>query len=124
MVKYLPGVTPEDFRLLFRLRLIEPIGASPSSEATAQPPATDLQAKAGVAMDPAAALRMRQLALALSRMVSTHLGLAGTALTSSIARAATVEELLHLARQVLGEIKACKGEQMAADALKELRGLI
>lgn len=125
LLKYLPGVTPEDFRLLYRLLLIEPTGADLSAEVPTVSPRSSAPSKeSSVAPDPAAAQGTRHLALVMTRLVSTHLGLAGMALTTSIGKAATVEELRDLARQLVGQIEARNGERVAADALKALRGLL
>ncbi len=123
LLKYLPGVTREDFQLLSRLQLIEPARVAVALP-TIQPRDTGPDATPGVMVDPAMSVRTRRLAMVLSRMVSSHLGLAGMALTSSIGRATTVEELRDIAQHVLGEVKLRKGDAVAGEVLNELRGLL
>ena len=64
LLKYLPGVTPEYFRLLYRLRLIEPTGARlPTEPPTVSPPSSAPSKEARVAPAAAAAQGTRHLAV-------------------------------------------------------------
>lgn len=123
LLKYLPGVTSEDVDLLVQLGLIEPRRSSsaiinvPPVASPTPPPARSMDETVTV-------LRLRRLALVATRLASVHLGLSGLALTSAIGRAETAEELDALAGQLVDDIRARKGDQLADAAARELHALL
>ena len=59
---------------------------------------------------------------ALTKLISTHLGLRGFTLTLAVDKASTIEELRDVAQRVLEQVRERKGEAAASEARKTLYG--
>ena len=59
---------------------------------------------------------------ALTKLISTQLGLRGFTLTLAVDKASTIEELRDVAQRVLEQVRERKGEAAASEARKTLYG--
>jgi hypothetical protein len=59
---------------------------------------------------------------ALTKLISSQLGLRGFTLTLAVDKASTIEELRDVAQRVLEQIRERKGEGAAAEAKRTLYG--
>ncbi len=59
---------------------------------------------------------------ALTKLISTHLGLRGFTLTLAIDKASTIGELRDVAQRVIEQVRERKGEAAASEARKTLYG--
>lgn len=122
ILRSLPGSTAGNFQKLRELGLIA--GASTSTQVIssaptasgASPPATQTPT-----MTPA---EFEALVTKLRKLISTHLGLGGLALTLALDQARTVEKLTLVARRTLEQIQGRQDPQAAAIAREALRTLI
>jgi hypothetical protein len=124
LLSSLTGISEGDFQELRRLDLIAP-AAGAVSVAPAQ--AARQQAAPRVAPRPTGApasgdLDYAQFTAALTKLISTHLGLRGFTLTLAVEKAQTSDELQAVAQRVIEMIRDRKGEDVAADATKALYG--
>jgi hypothetical protein len=121
----LTGIGAEDFQALQKLALIAPAAGaaraadSPLAVAVAVAAAAP-KAGAAAAMVP---LDHGQFSAALTRLISSQLGLRGFVLTLAVEKAATTEELQAIAQRTLEQIRERKGEAAAAAARRTLDGV-
>ena len=110
----LAGVTAADFVTLQRLNLIKPVSGGvflgDSSRAAARHASDTAPA---VALPP---LDRGQFYAALTKLISTHLGLRGVILILAVEKAGTLEELHDVAQRAIALIRDRKGEAAATEA--------
>jgi len=119
----LAGISAEDFQDLRKLDLIAPaagavtVGGSASRSAESARPTTP--APPPVAETP---LDYSSFTAALTKLISSNLGLRGFTLTLAVDKASTIEELQGVAQRVIDQIRDRKGEAAASEARKTLYG--
>ena len=119
----LTGISAEDFQDLRKLDLIAPaagavtVGGSASRSAESARPTTP--APPPVAETP---LDYSSFTAALTKLISSNLGLRGFTLTLAVDKASTIEELQGVAQRVIDQIRDRKGEAAASEARKTLYG--
>lgn len=119
----LAGISANDFQELRKLDLIAPavgavtVGSSASRSAEAARPA--MTAPLPVAETP---LDYSSFTAALTKLISSNLGLRGFTLTLAVDKASTIEELQGVAQRVIDQIRDRKGEAAASEARKTLYG--
>jgi len=120
----LAGITAGDFQELRKLDLI-----APASGAVTVNPARGASSAGAEATRPTAPLPLDVKSLdysaftaALTKIISTHLGLRGFTLTLAVDKASTIEELRDVAQRVLEQVRERKGEATASEARKTLYG--
>ena len=119
----LAGISAEDFQELRKLDLIAPAagavtvgGGSPRTAEAARP---TLPAPLPVTETP---LDYSSFTAALTKLISSNLGLRGFTLTLAVDKASTIEELQGVAQRVIDQIRDRKGEAAAIEARKTLYG--
>jgi hypothetical protein len=118
----LAGISAADFQELRKLDLIAPaVGA-----VTVGNPA---RANAFEATRPTVPLPLggksldySQFTAALTKLISSQLGLRGFTLTLAVDKASTIEELRDVAQRVIEQVRERKGEAAAIEARKTLYG--
>ena len=88
---------------------------SPAPPSPAVAPAADVDADA-------APLDYAQFTAALTKLISSELGLRGFVLTLAVEKAGTADELQAVAQRALTQIRARKGDAVAAAARRALYG--
>jgi len=125
LLSHLTGIGPDDFQELRKLELIAPASGavtvgdptrSASAEARAPRPAP-------TPPTPPTAPDMAQFSAALTRLISSQLGLRGFTLTLAVEKAAGLDDLEAVAQRVLDQIRERKGEAAEAEARKTLYGV-
>ena len=118
----LAGITAADFQELRKLDLIAPA----SGAVTVGNPA---RAASGETTRPTVPLPLDGKSLdysaftaALTKLISTHLGLRGFTLTLAVDKASTIEELRDVAQRVIEQVRERKGDAAASEARKTLYG--
>jgi hypothetical protein len=118
----LAGISADDFQELRKLELIAPaIGAvtvgNPARgntfEATRPTMPLPLDAKS---------LDYSEFTAALTKLISTQLGLRGFTLTLAVDKASTIAELRDVAQRVIEQVRERKGDAAANEARKTLYG--
>ena len=118
----LAGITAADFQELRKLDLIAPAAGAvtvgnparaSSSEATRPTVPLPLDGKQ---------LDYSAFTAALTKLISTQLGLRGFTLTLAVDKASTIEELRDVAQRVIEQVRERKGEAAASEARKTLYG--
>jgi hypothetical protein len=130
----LSGIGPEDFQALAALKLIEPVTGvaregphsrpaplGPHSRPAPLGPAS-APAPLGPPVSPSAPLDYAQFTAALTKIISSQLGLRGFTLTLAVEKASTNEELQAVAQRALEQIRERKGEAAATAARQTLYG--
>ena len=119
----LTGISAEDFQDLRKLDLIAPaagavtVGGSASRTAEPARPATPVALPVSEAP-----LDYSSFTAALTKLISSNLGLRGFTLTLAVDKASTIEELQGVAQRVIDQIRDRKGEAAASEARKTLYG--
>lgn len=118
----LTGITAADFQELRKLDLIAPAAGA----VTVGNPA---RANAFEATRPTVPLPLEGKSLdyseftaALTKLISSQLGLRGFTLTLAVDKASTIEELRDVAQRVIEQVRERKGEAAAIEARKTLYG--
>ena len=118
----LAGITSADFQELRKLDLIAPA----TGAVTVGNPA---RANAFEATRPTVPLPLEGKSLdyseftaALTKLISSQLGLRGFTLTLAVDKASTIEELRDVAQRVIEQVRERKGEAAAIEARKTLYG--
>jgi hypothetical protein len=121
LLQNVKGVSATDFDSLQALGLIEPatVGIK-SSVASALKPT---QVLTEVVAPPRQALGYAEFTAALTKLISSELGLRGFPLTLAVDKASTTEELSEVATKVINQIRHRKGLPAAAKASQILYGL-
>ena len=118
----LAGITAADFQELRKLDLIAPAqgavtvgspGRASSHETTRPTVPLPLEGRS---------LDYSEFTSALTKLISSQLGLRGFTLTLAVDKASTIEELRDVAQRVLEQIRERKGEAAASEARKTLYG--
>ena len=66
--------------------------------------------------------RLLLITAVLTKLISSQLGLRGSALTLAVDKASTIEERRDVAQRVIEQIRERKGESVAIEARKTLYG--
>jgi hypothetical protein len=117
----LAGVTAADFQELRKLDLIAPaagavtVGNPARAFPEASRPTVPLPL-GGKSLDYSA------FTAALTKLISTQLGLRGFTLTLAVDKASTIEELRDVAQRVIEQVRERRGEAAASEARKTLYG--
>ena len=118
----LAGISAADFQELRKLDLIAPAAGAvtvgnPARAANVEPsrPTVPLPLEAK-------SLDRSAFTAALTRLISTQLGLRGFTLTLALDKASTSEELRDVAQRVIEQVRERKGEAAASEARKTLYG--
>jgi len=118
----LAGISAADFQELRKLDLIAPA----TGAVTVGNPA---RANAFEATRPTMPLPLEgksldysQFTAALTKLISSQLGLRGFTLTLAVDKASTIEELRDVAQRVIEQVRERKGEAAAIEARKTLYG--
>ncbi len=132
----LVGVSAADFDALLALGLIAPApsagarpgGGSPGRAAAGLGnapggPTPNLPTHAPLPEAESAPLDYAQFTAALTRLISSELGLRGFVLTLAVEKAGTIEELQAVAQRTVAQIRERKGEAGAAAARRALYGI-
>jgi hypothetical protein len=118
----LAGITAADFQELRKLDLIAPAAGAvtvgnPTRAANAE------TTRPTVPLPPESkSLDYSAFTAALTKLISSQLGLRGFTLTLAVDKASTIEELRDVAQRVIEQIRERKGEAQAAEARKTLYG--
>jgi hypothetical protein len=104
----LAGITAADFQELRKLDLIA------TAYETTRP--TVPQPLDGKSLD------YGEFTAALTKLISSQLGLRGFTLTLAVDKASTIEELRDVAQRVIEQVRERKGEAAASEARKTLYG--
>jgi len=118
----LTGISAEDFQDLRKLDLIAPAAGAVtvgSASRTAESARPTTLAPLPVAETP---LDYSSFTAALTKLISSNLGLRGFTLTLAVDKASTIEELQGVAQRVIDQIRDRKGEAAASEARKTLYG--
>ncbi|MDQ6680150.1 MAG: hypothetical protein M3Y67_04200 [Pseudomonadota bacterium] len=127
----LTGISVDDFLALQALKLIAPATAATTATATGatasqrgnEPAAAPSAATPPPPLpQPAGPLDYGEFTAALTRLISSHLGLRGFVLTLAVEKAGTIEELQAVAQRTLEQIRERKGEVVATTARQALYG--
>ena len=121
----LAGITADDFQELRKLDLIAPAAGA----VTVGNPARAAGGGAADAARPTVPLPLDAKPLdygaftaALTKLISSQLGLRGFTLTLAVDKASTIEELRDVAQRVIEQIRERKGDAAASEAKKALYG--
>jgi hypothetical protein len=120
----LAGITANDFQELRKLDLIAPATGAVTVGNPARATAFDSTRPQTTMPLPLEnkSLDYSEFTAALTKLISTHLGLRGFTLTLAVDKASTIEELREVAQRVLEQIRERKGEGVAAEARRTLYG--
>lgn len=124
----LAGISAADFQELRKLDLIAPaagaVTVNESARAAPAPSAAPAEAARPTVPQalPASPLDYSSFTAALTKLISSNLGLRGFTLTLAVDKAATIEELQSVAQRVIDQIRDRKGESAALEARKTLYG--
>jgi len=118
----LAGITAADFQELRKLDLIAPAaGAVTVGNPTRAANAETTRPTMPVPLE-SKSLDYSAFTAALTKLISTHLGLRGFTLTLAVDKASTIEELRDVAQRVIEQVRERKGEAAANEARKTLYG--
>jgi hypothetical protein len=118
----LAGITAADFQELRKLDLIAPaagavtVGNPTRATAYETTRPTVPQPLDGKSLD------YGEFTAALTKLISSQLGLRGFTLTLAVDKASTIEELRDVAQRVIEQVRERKGEAAASEARKTLYG--
>ena len=119
----LAGINAEDFQELRKLDLIAPASGAVTVGNPAR--ATSFETTRPtmpLPLESKAPLDYSEFTAALTKLISSQLGLRGFTLTLAVEKASTIEELREVAQRVVEQIRERKGEAAAAEARKTLYG--
>ena len=118
----LAGITAADFQELRKLDLIAPaVGAVTVGNPARAANVETSRPTAPLPID-VKSLDYSAFTAALTKLISTHLGLRGFTLTLAVDKASTIEELRDVAQRVLEQVRERKGDAVASEARKTLYG--
>ena len=126
----LAGISADDFQELRKLDLIAPAAGAvtvggtsrPTFAASAPMPLVETVQPTVPQPLPAGPLDYSSFTAALTKLISSNLGLRGFTLTLAVDKASTIEELQSVAQRVIDQIRDRKGESAAVEARKTLYG--
>jgi multidrug efflux pump subunit AcrA (membrane-fusion protein) len=118
----LAGITSADFQELRKLDLIAPAAGAVTIGNPAR--AANVEANRPTVPLPldSKSLDYNAFTAALTKLISTHLGLRGFTLTLAMDKASTISELRDVAQRVIEQVRERKGEAAASEARKTLYG--
>jgi hypothetical protein len=116
----LTGITPEDFKSLVSMGLIEP--STPRAGQARPAAASAVPAAAPADEAPAEPLDYAHFTQTLTQLISKELGLRGFTLTLAVEKAGTIQELMEVANKALQLITERKGAPAAEAARRSLYG--
>ena len=117
----LAGITAADFQELRKLDLIAPAAGAVTVGNPARASVDTSRPTVPLPLD-VKSLDYSAFTAALTKIISTHLGLRGFTLTLAVDKASTIEELRDVAQRVLEQVRERKGEAAANEARKTLYG--
>jgi hypothetical protein len=117
----LAGISAEDFQELRKLDLIAPAAGAVTVNASRPAHADPARPTLPSPLE-AKELDYSEFTAALTKIISSQLGLRGFTLTLAVDKASTIEELRDVARRVLEQVRDRKGEAAAAEARRTLYG--
>jgi hypothetical protein len=119
----LAGISADDFQELRKLDLIAPAsGAVTVGNPTRATAFETTRPTVPLPLDGNRPLDYSEFTAALTKLISSQLGLRGFTLTLAVDKASTIEELRDVAQRVVEQIRERKGEAAAAEARKTLYG--
>jgi hypothetical protein len=118
----LAGISAADFQELRKLDLIAPASGAVTVGNPARASAFEATRPTVPLPLEAKSLDYSEFTAALTKLISSQLGLRGFTLTLAVDKASTIEELREVAARVLEQIRERKGEAAASDARKSLYG--
>ena len=118
----LAGITAADFQELRKLDLIAPASGAVTVGNAARPGSPEAARPTVPLPLDGKSLDYSAFTAALTKLISTHLGLRGFTLTLAVDKASTIEELRDVAQRVLEQVRERKGEAVASEARKTLYG--
>ncbi|MEO8836507.1 MAG: hypothetical protein ABI364_07185 [Caldimonas sp.] len=118
----LAGITAEDFQELRKLDLIAPATGAVTVGAPTRPAPLDSPRPTVPLPLEGKSLDYSEFTAALTKLISSQLGLRGFTLTLAVDKASTIEELRDVAQRVIEQIRDRKGEAAAAEARRTLYG--
>ena len=116
------GVTADDFQELRKLDLIAPAAGAVTIGHPARATAFETTRPTLPFPLESRSLDRGEFSAALTRVISSQLGLRGFTLTLAVDKASTVEELRDVAQRVLEQIRERRGDGAAAEAKRALYG--
>jgi len=118
----LAGITANDFQELRKLDLIAPAAGAVTTGNPARATAFETTRPTMPLPLETKALDYSEFTAALTKLISSQLGLRGFTLTLAVDKASTIEELRDVAQRVIEQIRDRKGEGAAAEAKRTLYG--
>jgi len=118
----LAGITAADFQELRKLDLIAPAAGAVTVGNPARAANVETSRPTAPLSIDVKSLDYSAFTAALTKLISTHLGLRGFTLTLAVDKASTIEELRDVAQRVLEQVRERKGEAAASEARKTLYG--
>jgi hypothetical protein len=118
----LAGISANDFQELRKLDLIAPASGAVTVGHPARATAFETTRPTMPLPLETKALDYSEFTAALTKLISSQLGLRGFTLTLAVDKASTVEELRDVAQRVLEQVRERKGEAAASEARKTLYG--
>ena len=118
----LAGITAADFQELRKLDLIAPASGAVTVGNPARTTGADVARPTVPLPLEGKSLDYSEFTAALTKLISSQLGLRGFTLTLAVDKASTIEELRDVAQRVIEQIRERKGEAAATDARKTLYG--
>ena len=118
----LAGITASDFQELRKLDLIAPASGAVTMGTPARATAFETTRPTMPMPLETKALDYSEFTAALTKLISSQLGLRGFTLTLAVDKASTIEELRDVAQRVIEQIRDRKGEAAAAEAKRTLYG--
>ena len=119
----LAGISADDFQELRKLDLIAPASGAVTVGNPARATAFETtRPTVPLPLESNRPLDYSEFTAALTKLISSQLGLRGFTLTLAVDKASTIEELRDVAQRVVEQIRERKGEAAAAEARKTLYG--
>jgi hypothetical protein len=118
----LAGISADDFQELRKLDLIAPAAGAVTVGHQARATAFETTRPTAPLPLENRSLDRSEFTAALTKLISSQLGLRGFTLTLAVDKASTIEELRDVASRVVEHIRDRKGEGAAAEARKTLYG--
>ena len=118
----LAGISADDFQELRKLDLIAPAAGAVTVGNPARAASVDAVRPTVPLPLESKSLDYSEFTTALTKLISSQLGLRGFTLTLAVDKASTIEELREVAQRVIEQVRERKGEAAALEARKTLYG--
>ena len=118
----LAGISADDFQELRKLDLIAPASGAVTVGNPARATSVDAVRPTVPLPLESKSLDYSEFTAALTKLISSQLGLRGFTLTLAVDKASTIEELRDVAQRVIEQVRERKGEAAAVEARKTLYG--